>query len=541
MTVSFDGLISSYKIAYHERLFLVRYDASTGLYTADVSNPTKFDLFGDDATVGDWIGWGWSRGVWHDLALTIGTALAGSGITLAWEYSSYNPSTGAIVWTSLTVTDGTSGLTTSGTIAFSVPDTWRSVGNTELVAGLSGYVVGPMIRCRIAAATSVSEGGAVSAKADAKDYAVTVVGSETPASVYTADVAAGWGRVTKAGSHLYAIDANLRIGDGVTATTFTISAGAVLQVGNHDVTNQWTRSWYRRRTIVAENTGDTWAMGVVSGSDYYDGGTLIYCPYGAPVTTIPYFPHNYWKARISWAASKVQWIGEVINAYNAAMRDGLAEIQNCILDAAGQIFWISQPANSKLTNAITISGSSYLYVYDSDLAISNLTMSRGTGVLIGISGVTLQNVDFGSTKRLYIGNNGQTGAALDCRFSGVLADQILITTNCSAFVRYSVSVSVLNSSGESLSGFHVRLVDSAGTVIYSGVYSSAIVCTVYTAVNVSGTVTRTNLNPVEIWVSKPGYLTVYRKFTLDNDSRKVQVTLLHSPTPGRGSLASQIR
>ena len=72
-------------------------------FSANYRDSSSFDYFSDTAQVDDAIYFGAGeagRFKWKDLTLYVGTALAGTGITLAWEYYDHNHN-----WSPLTVTD----------------------------------------------------------------------------------------------------------------------------------------------------------------------------------------------------------------------------------------------------------------------------------------------------------------------------------------------------------------------------------------------------------------------------------------------------
>jgi hypothetical protein len=208
------------------------------------------------------------------------------------------------------------------------------------------------------------------------------------------------------------------------------------------------------------------------------------------------------------------------------------------------IFYFSSLDNgSKLYDTIMDNRSDKLYIYDSSLDVNNVIFSRSTGVLAGMS-CEFFNINFGSAKYFTTANSKVTASAINCTFLGSLATQVNAgpgtTGACTNYLKYDVEFAIKDSAGNAITDFHVRIVDSAGTEITNDTYSAAIRCTTYMVVGGSPDV-HTNYNPLEIWVSKKGYQTYYEKITITNDNRKRAITLLHSASPGRGSMGENQR
>jgi hypothetical protein len=400
-----------------------------------------------------------------------------------------------------------------------------------------------MIRARISALTTITEGGAnATDKLNAKDWAIRVTGTETPASVYAADVAAGWGHTTRLGEDIYRIESNLRIGDGSTATTFTVSAGVVLQVGAYLKTNTGTQYHYKKRTILAQHTGDTFAIGEPGSGNFYYGGVLLISCYSG------YDPYNIFKCKCKWYQSFIKWHGYPISYDNCSIGGqasaGDLDIQNCVLEPTGGFMYfpatIPAGTNPFYNNCYAGSSTQNMYVYDKDLTIKNLHFGRSNGVLVGTD-ADFEGVDFGSARYFAMGNSAYTGSAVNCTMT-TPSTQISVSAGSTntANLKYDVEISVYDSAGNAVTGFNARLVDSQGTVVHNATYSAAIRVTTYTVYGGSP-VTKTDKNPVQIWISKPGYLTYYERITITNDNRKRAITILHSPTLGRGSMGAEVR
>ncbi|NHZ85239.1 MAG: hypothetical protein GWP19_05090, partial [Planctomycetia bacterium] len=194
----------------------VRIYRYNGAFSGDLAASTTFDYFDDDASVGDYITFGYrmQSGSWpfHDLRFNVGTVLVASSITVAWEYLSNSG------WLAVPgATDGTNAFQNAGvnSVTFNVPVNWD---HAPVVNGQSGAFV----RCRITAVSGITEGGAQQTDTvQAKDWGIEVVGFSaiTPGlavDIWNADQAGGWGVFTRIGDTLYHCESNLFVGDGTT-------------------------------------------------------------------------------------------------------------------------------------------------------------------------------------------------------------------------------------------------------------------------------------------------------------------------------------
>lgn len=175
--------------------YIFRATSGGTAFSSNLATTAATDYFSNSAVLNDAIYF--SSPVQHacyaGLNFTVGTALAGT-LTLTWEYR-----TTSSTWGTLTVTDGTSGFTTTGTVTWTPPTNWTrtTVNGQERM----------WVRVRISALTSITEGGAnTTNKMQAFDFAITCTSeaSCTPETIYQADVAAGWGLVTRIGVATYA-------------------------------------------------------------------------------------------------------------------------------------------------------------------------------------------------------------------------------------------------------------------------------------------------------------------------------------------------
>ena len=128
------------------------YQATSGgtVFSANLVGTAAMTLFSNTAVVNDAIYFGGSVG-FSDLLFNIGTAMAGTGITLAWEY--YQDVVG---WTLMDkLKDDTLGFTVLGVNRVRFPFHWH--WHTTTVNGVASRL---WVRCRITALTTITNGGA---------------------------------------------------------------------------------------------------------------------------------------------------------------------------------------------------------------------------------------------------------------------------------------------------------------------------------------------------------------------------------------------
>jgi len=125
---------------YGDRMFRIQRNAAG----SDYDRTAAFDYFDDAALVDDYLYFGCPY-KWWGLKLEVGTAFAATSVTFAWEY--YDGS----AWQTLNVENGDAMLNTGTQIvSWTPPHDWGSLGAHW------GYG----LRCRIAALTTITEGGA---------------------------------------------------------------------------------------------------------------------------------------------------------------------------------------------------------------------------------------------------------------------------------------------------------------------------------------------------------------------------------------------
>lgn len=145
------------------------------VFSSNLATSTAFNYFSNTAVVNDAIYFCFTGVSFSNLYLNVGTAMAGAGINLAWEY--FCRSTGT--WrTCHNLTDGSNGFTTLGAVTVKFP--LQANMDLTTVNSISNITA---VRCRITAITTITNGGAQSSvtikKSDGK-IAVTGYSDGSP-------------------------------------------------------------------------------------------------------------------------------------------------------------------------------------------------------------------------------------------------------------------------------------------------------------------------------------------------------------------------
>lgn len=124
------------------------------VFSSNLNASTAFNYFSNTAVVNDAIYFLVASTAFSNLTFNVGTAMAGTGITLVWEY--FCGTTNG--WrTCHNLTDGSNGFTTTGAVTVKFPIQAKMTLTT--VNGISNICA---VRCRITALTTITNGGAQS-------------------------------------------------------------------------------------------------------------------------------------------------------------------------------------------------------------------------------------------------------------------------------------------------------------------------------------------------------------------------------------------
>jgi len=163
----------------------------------------NLDIFDDSPTVDDFMHI-YVANVFEAFTIDFNSSnipIAGTDVVLAYEY--YN----GTAWTALPgLTDGTSNLSTSGTISWTVPDDWELVSRSTDQPLNTSSASQFCIRVRLVSFTTITEGGYISSgNYPGITQKYIYVSGETFSfeDIYDADVAGGWGVITKDYNNFY--------------------------------------------------------------------------------------------------------------------------------------------------------------------------------------------------------------------------------------------------------------------------------------------------------------------------------------------------
>lgn len=189
------------------------------VFSASQHGSIAFDLFANNAVVNDAIYFGTTYGYicFGDIEMNIGTAFAATSVTFIWEYwtGSWRPIVSG--------TDNTAGFTTLGATSYQFNPRLQTGWTTATINAVQGMYV----RCRITAINTPTEGGRTqTTQVVFRDNAIRMVDATAAvnndwcAAAYAADVAGGWGVVTRMGRNTtggYAYYFNCHIALGASA------------------------------------------------------------------------------------------------------------------------------------------------------------------------------------------------------------------------------------------------------------------------------------------------------------------------------------
>ena len=322
------------------------------------------DYFPDNAAVGDSVVFSIgmydkNKGKYQGLNFDVATQLAAGAITVVWEYAR-RPANGIAEWHALSnVVDNTNAFQNAGvnSVTWDVPEDWENY--LSIYSGTSGFYPW-IVRCRITALTNLTEGGKqASTNLTTKDYSISVSGysEATPATlqdIYDADVAGGWGVVTKTGN-AYNFNCGLRIESGC---YFTTKQEVIQFLKNWDI---YVLGVIKSGEVVS---GDKCKYGSEFIFNLYNGdlfrGTLAYTNAEIYNTHYRYIHmsgssvyHGHWGGYLgNRAGQKIYDIyGEGLRQFNFSY-DG-----NVIIGAKGYGFHVETPG--AILKDITCYGSSY--------------------------------------------------------------------------------------------------------------------------------------------------------------------------------------
>ena len=514
---------------------IFRYDASATAYIGIThrydTTVAAFDYFDNNATVGDYIAFGWDYGAFHDLTVNVGTAIAGTGITGVWEWSRDDGT-----WQALTCTDNTVGFTVTGvnSITFTIPDRManRYFGGSPYggIGGSSYMYAASYIRYRITAITTITEGGAnATNKPTCKDYSIKLDGGTLRMSdILAADVAGGWGVVTQTGNY-FLLTCHLWIGDKIVtsqnatnATTLAIRGAEQVEVG--------TSVKYRS---IRKCGNTTLTLGNKSGTTYSEGSALRYWNQDASYM-YPYANnYNSWYGNLNIYSSI---LSKRAGGFNDPQITCVCDIQNSII--CGHFYYFLSSSGS-CKNTTWEFGNNRGYDYSGSLTLDNILLTNCTGIVVGSTNVTIANINFGTSLIFQVANSAVTAYAKDCSFSNYYSQVQATSSNDKAIVNYTLTFVVTDIAGVVITNSCTIYLKSAlGTLSwgYSGMILRAIEYW-----NTAPTTEWVVHNPYTLTISCDGYETYSAPLTLGFTTKDIKIKLRHAMSPGRDAMGAEFK
>ena len=474
-----------------------------------------FDYFRDDAVVDDYVAFGHNNALWEELTLNVGTALS-AGVTIAWEYLSAQDT-----WTALSgVTDNTNGFTTTGsnTVTFTQPTSWKKfrvrAGTWSGVGGYSSTGDGFIIRARISAiAGSVTEGGANQTTSPrCKDLTVQLDGgTNTLTDIYNADVAGGWGVMTKVGD-TYILEAGLRVGDnvnpcynGTNATTFEIGTtiSEQFQLGKSD-----------QYGLLTMDNNSTFTMGEYTGVYTKNQSNMIY--YGCPNPAGSSQGYHWYCG--TWNMYGSSFRSPTMYSYEHQLSCLINWIESQIYTQGTTYMSAYMADGSSIKDCVWYNSSAYLYLYTSAVNFDGFKFIQSGGVL-SRSGGTLYNLVFKRTQKFWAYSNSVS--LVDCLFDdfdGNTTGSAAANANCD--IKYYLDLDLKDEDGNVITGANVKVVDAEDNIIADAEYTAKYLIRVYGIHEL----VKTDYSPTTITISKDGYET-YKTSVSFTTSEPVTITL----------------
>lgn len=318
----------------------------------------------------------------------------------------------------------------------------------------------------------------------------------TPADIYAASVAGGWGTVSQAGAAYYVND-HLSIGDGSTSTYFKVTDSS-LQVGT---------SAARKGFCVT--VAATMQLGNLSSGYGRDGAALtLHLDNTSVASTAAFSPIDP-----GWQRGTLRFYGSrvIVTFRNTGFTDfiltGAQDWVDSSVSAANGVLYLESSSSGAITRCIP-SVTSWLYIYTANVVLNSVPVAQvPTGILCG-SSAAITGTDFTGKKlsRYY----GANVTLTDC----IIADADITSTDPTAssqWVYHYFTYSTACVSGASpVAGASVVLSDVIGvsytaTTGANGATTPAPVLSKKMTWNAANVLTAVNATAKTLRVRKYGY------------------------------------
>lgn len=434
------------------------YDASAGTYTRRTG--TTFDLFPDDVAVDDCLYFVQYNTYpqFNGLKLNVTTPLVASSITGVWQYHRIASFNGPQNWYDLSgVTDGTNAFQTGGTntVTFTCPTDWENRGYT-LSNAVNTVFYCFAIRFKVTAVDTPTEGGAcLRSSLQTLPYWILVSDGTTGTpktftDIYNADVAGGWGVVTKNNKN-FNFDTNLYLPSGY----YLSSTSEIIQ---------FAINWQMSLTgVVRFGT-------LYSGDKVYAGSTFIFNLQNRDLTTGRLSPSD--DSYIYNTTFRCVSVSGDNQGYWGTPGASKVSMYDCFFDGFRQCVF------SKSTNAVIGIKARCHIEGDGSVIAEGSQFGGGRGWRITSSPISyVHKMDFAQNTTspfdAYLYNNDNVNKyAVDCKLGTFTYDKYCYWndgsgTNNKIWCVASIQLKVVDKDNSVISGATVKLVDKDGTEIFS--------------------------------------------------------------------------
>lgn len=477
--------------------------------TTNRASSTVFDLFSDNASVGDAIYFGRYSPCWsfHDIKFNIGTALSATSITIVWEIMS------GTSWVAIpSVTDGTNNFQNTGvnTVAFDVPQNMcYNTTNWYRRIDIGGNKFANWVRARITAVSGITEGGATQTDTvKYKDFTITCANepSLTLASIQSAATSGSWlartgvnavdttGKYTIIRPHLF--------WSGTTGFAETMK---MIELGE----NNYPAGF--------RNYGSgIFKLGILDASGKGDEGCYLYMH--------ARFDSGYdYVYRFQAYATVVR---RKVGQYGAFVMGGVFKFVDSVFISDHCWYLPSAVASGSNWTRSIYADNDLLYLYSGNLAIDTFkSLDAWQGVLCGVGNpAVFANTDINSKEvmRYY---SAQIDL-IDC--INILKSNITNHSPSDGYdrhvkVKYNINLKIVNENGNPISSVNVKLTDTNGDETFSVnteadgkiVEQTVMVYDKWWEYADSWALHEDEYNDFTIKIFKAGYKTYKTEFTLD--------------------------
>jgi len=466
------------------------YQDDGGVFSSNNATLTAFDYFPDNAEVNDAVYFG-STKMFRNITLYVGTPFSADSQTFAWEY--WNGSS----WVSLPDISNGDAMTFSNQqiVTFTSPTDWsaKQIGNNYIAF---------WVRCRLVSVVNPTEGGAQSTqKVKAGDHTIVVTGTANMNDVYNADISGGWGVVSKLAGmvfSVYQVNCYLSIGDEVTTTTFTTNYTALVSLCCYPIIKA-KATWNASHSIIEFVLSQQSFTTNPYGSNSIDLGT----------------GNTVWD----WVIVSLKK-GRTVSRAEPNMRFLVSTWTNMRM-YLDYIFEFNLPGWSNLNlNDFSINYNCYI-----TSPVNPLIDFKGTNIAM-INGGTLENASLSDAVSFVAYSGGvvfylRNGSYRTYSFGG--------TKTATAYIQYSLNLTIQDKEGNTISGAAVTIKDYSGVEVFNGStddngqISKQWLTKIKSYRQEGASPIETILTPHTITISKSGYQTKTMKLTMDRKREEVVV------------------